>query len=88
MRCDEVMKREVVCAKPGDTVEDAARMMKLRNVGFLPVCDDDGNVYGTITDRDIVIRASRLTAHATATSRTTSTSETGPFVMTARVSNA
>src|SRR5207253_3180396 len=34
----------------------AAALMRDRNVGFLPVCDQDGRVIGTITDRDIAVR--------------------------------
>ena len=31
--------------------------MSAANIGFLPVCDDGGKVVGTVTDRDIVVRA-------------------------------
>jgi CBS domain-containing protein len=31
--------------------------MATANVGFLPVCDRDGKALGTITDRDITVRA-------------------------------
>jgi CBS domain-containing protein len=31
--------------------------MRDRNVGFVPVCDDKGAVIGTITDRDLTVRA-------------------------------
>lgn len=34
----------------------AARKMRDENVGFLPVCDGDRHVIGTITDRDIALR--------------------------------
>ncbi len=56
MRCEEIMKREVECVSPRDTVEDAAILMRDENVGFLPVCDESKKVLGTITDRDIAIR--------------------------------
>jgi CBS domain-containing protein len=56
MKCDEVMKRTVHCAGVTDTVQSAARAMRDRNVGFLPVCEVDGRVVGTLTDRDIAIR--------------------------------
>jgi CBS domain-containing protein len=57
MRCDEVMTREVECLKAGETVADAARRMSELDVGFLPVCNADGAPVGTLTDRDIVLRA-------------------------------
>jgi CBS domain-containing protein len=56
MRCEEIMKRELECISPDGTVEEAARMMRDANVGFLPVCGKDKKVQGTLTDRDIAIR--------------------------------
>jgi CBS domain-containing protein len=56
MRCDQVMKRDLECVAPGDTVDEAACRMRDANVGFLPVCEQSMKVLGTITDRDITIR--------------------------------
>ena len=56
MRCEEIMKRDVECVSPRESVEDAARRMRDENVGFLPVCDQSRKVLGTLTDRDIVVR--------------------------------
>ncbi len=56
MRCEEIMKRDTECVSPTDTIERAAAMMRDANVGFLPVCDAEKRVVGTITDRDIAIR--------------------------------
>jgi CBS domain-containing protein len=56
MRCEELMKRDVVSVSPDDTVEVAARHMRDENVGFIPVCDADRKVMGLLTDRDIAIR--------------------------------
>lgn len=56
MRCDEIMKQNVECAMPEDSVEDAACKMRDHNLGFLPICDDAGRVLGALTDRDIAIR--------------------------------
>jgi len=57
MLCEEIMKRDVECVSPADTLEDAARRMRDENIGFLPVCDESHQVMGAITDRDIAIRA-------------------------------
>jgi CBS domain-containing protein len=57
MRCDEVMTAEVVTLSTTETVLDAATKMRDLEVGFLPVCNPDGAVVGTLTDRDIVLRA-------------------------------
>jgi CBS domain-containing protein len=56
MRCDEIMKRDLACVSPHDTVQKAAKRMRDENVGFLPVCDADKKILGTITDRDLAIR--------------------------------
>jgi len=56
MQCAEVMKTELVTVNPGDTVQVAARRMRDADVGFLPVCDGEGKVLGTLTDRDVAIR--------------------------------
>jgi CBS domain-containing protein len=56
MRCEEIMKRDVKTLSPGDTVQRAAVLMRESNTGFLPVCDQDKKVIGTLTDRDIAIR--------------------------------
>lgn len=53
----EVMTREVITLSPSDTILTAAQQMKARDVGSMPVCGDEGRVVGTITDRDITIRA-------------------------------
>lgn len=56
MKLSEIMKSDASCVAPGDTIQDAARQMKEKNIGFLPVCDDSDKVLGTLTDRDITIR--------------------------------
>lgn len=56
-RCRDLMKRDVASIAPDATIEVAAQLMVERNVGFLPVCDADGRAIGTVTDRDIAIRA-------------------------------
>ncbi|KYF92956.1 hypothetical protein BE20_10580 [Sorangium cellulosum] len=56
MLCKEIMKREIQCVMTSDTIQTAARKMRDANVGFLPVCDDEGKVLGTLTDRDLAIR--------------------------------
>jgi len=56
MRCEEIMKRDVQCVQPTDSVQLAAKRMREANVGFLPVCDSSKKVIGAVTDRDIVLR--------------------------------
>jgi CBS domain-containing protein len=67
MRCEQIMKRTVECVTPEDTVQAAARKMRDDNIGFLPVCQDGQKVVGTVTDRDIAIRACADDRSASAT---------------------
>ena len=55
-RATEVMTRRVETVHPRDMVETAARLMRDRDVGAIPVATDDGRMVGMITDRDIVVR--------------------------------
>jgi CBS domain-containing protein len=57
MICQDLMKSDVKCISPLSTLEEAAIQMRDEGIGFLPVCDDSGQVIGTITDRDLTIRA-------------------------------
>ena len=52
----EVMTTNVQCCSPQDQVSQAAMLMKQLNVGSIPVCENQNNVIGMITDRDIVLR--------------------------------
>ncbi len=56
MECERVMQDEVLYARPSDTAQSAALIMRQENIGFLPVCDEEGCVVGTVTDRDLALR--------------------------------
>lgn len=66
MNCSELMKTDVACCKASEPVEKIAELMQARNIGFVPVCRDDGTVIGTLTDRDLAIRV--LAEHRSASS--------------------
>jgi CBS domain-containing protein len=56
MQVREIMHPEVQMAHPGMTIRDAARRMRVDNIGALPVGEND-RLIGMVTDRDIVVRA-------------------------------
>ena len=56
MRCEHIMKLNLECLMETDSIQTAARKMRDLDIGFLPVCDRDNHVVGTLTDRDITIR--------------------------------
>jgi CBS domain-containing protein len=57
MKCSEVMQKEVVTCHETESASDCARVMREQNIGFVPVVNSRGFVIGTITDRDLVVRA-------------------------------
>jgi CBS domain-containing protein len=56
MLCKDVMKTNVECLSPTDHVQSAARRMREKNIGAIPVCDDKRTVIGMVTDRDLALR--------------------------------
>lgn len=57
MQCREIMKHDVQFVSQNETIQTAARKMRDANIGFLPVVDETQRVCGTVTDRDLAIRA-------------------------------
>jgi CBS domain-containing protein len=56
MMCQEIMTRAIVAFRETDRVDAAARRMASENIGFAPVCDEEGAPIGAVTDRDIALR--------------------------------
>lgn len=56
MKIRECMCQDVCFVKPDCKVYDAARIMNENHIGCIPVCNDQKNVVGVLTDRDIVLR--------------------------------
>lgn len=55
MQVRDIMTQSVKTIRASATVEEAAELMALHDVGALPVCEDD-RLIGILTDRDIVVR--------------------------------
>jgi CBS domain-containing protein len=56
MQIRECMSSNVKIIDPDTTLRDAAKLMREQDTGFLPVGEND-RLVGTLTDRDITIRA-------------------------------
>ncbi|HEY3092961.1 MAG TPA: CBS domain-containing protein [Vicinamibacterales bacterium] len=56
MNIREVMTPNPQCVSPGDSIQNAARIMRDCDTGAVPVVDN-GRPVGIVTDRDIVVRA-------------------------------
>ena len=46
----EIMHAGAACIGQGQSLADAARMMRDRDVGALPICGGDDRLHGIITD--------------------------------------
>jgi CBS domain-containing protein len=58
MKVREIMTKDPACCTPTDTARDAARVMRERDCGCLPIVDaDSARVVGVVTDRDLAVRA-------------------------------
>jgi CBS domain-containing protein len=57
MTCGELMTKNPQCCLPSDSAVRAAKLMKIEDVGALPVCGAQGSrrLVGIITDRDLTL---------------------------------
>ena len=57
-KCNEVMTKNPVCCLPNDRVAKAAALMQSRNIGALPVIENEQTkkLVGIVTDRDLALR--------------------------------
>ena len=57
MKVRDIMTSKVESIEPTAVLRKAARKMSELNIGSMAVVDDDGNLLGIITDRDISVYA-------------------------------
>ena len=55
MQVQQIMTANVTFCRLGTNLAAATELLWTMDVGALPVVDDDGNVLGILTDRDICI---------------------------------
>jgi CBS domain-containing protein len=69
LKCSGIMSEDPTACRPTDTVVEAARLMKVNDVGPIPVVDDNKNrrLVGILTDRDIAVRVVAEARDANAT---------------------
>ena len=56
----EVMSTPVSTLRPDDKVEQAADVLAAKDVGSLPVVDDEGKLLGILRDDDLIASESRV----------------------------
>jgi CBS domain-containing protein len=54
MGVSKFMTKDVISCNQNQTVADAAKVMIDKNIGGLPIVDDEGNLVGMITESDFV----------------------------------
>lgn len=57
MKIKECMCKKVDTINPNETVKNCAKIMCEKHIGCIPVCNDEEQVVGIVTDRDILLRA-------------------------------
>lgn len=56
MQVRDLMNQSVVSITPAESCSLAARLLSRNELGSLPVCGEDGDLRGIVTDRDIITR--------------------------------
>ena len=56
MKVKEISTPDPQCISPNASLTEAAKKMRILDIGMLPVCEND-RLIGTVTDRDITVRA-------------------------------
>jgi CBS domain-containing protein len=57
-KCNEVMTKDPVCCLPSAMVAEAAGLMKIENIGSIPVIENEQTkkLVGIVTDRDLTLK--------------------------------
>ena len=58
MTCEQLMTPDPACCIPSDSASRAAKLMKIGDVGSIPVCESrqSRRLIGIVTDRDLAIQ--------------------------------
>src|SRR5918994_4941515 len=52
----DIMSDDCTCIGENDSVLEAAKLLKEKDVGAVPICGEDDRLKGMLTDRDIVVK--------------------------------
>ena len=52
----DIMTADATCIQEGDTLTLAAQKMRDLDIGSMPICGEDDQLLGVLTDRDIVVK--------------------------------
>lgn len=54
-RAADIMSKDVTVIREDETVREAAERLAKDDIGVLPICDEQKQIRGVLTDRDIVV---------------------------------
>ena len=57
MKVNECMCKEVIYVKPEDNLCTVAKLMSEKHIGCVPVCGNEKQIVGLVTDRDVLLRS-------------------------------
>lgn len=57
MKVKDCMCNDVAYLTEQSTIKDCAKLMCDKHIGCVPVCDDNKNIVGLVTDRDVILRS-------------------------------
>ena len=60
LKAKDIMTKDVITVKPGETVEDLARLLMEHKISGVPVVDDEKKIVGIVTENDLIRKNKRL----------------------------
>jgi CBS-domain-containing membrane protein len=60
LKAKDIMTRDVITIKPGETVEALARLLIEHKISGVPVVDEDDMVVGIVTENDLIRKNARF----------------------------
>jgi CBS domain-containing protein len=54
-RAADIMSKDVTVIQEDETIRQAAERLAQDDIGILPICDNNKQIKGVLTDRDIVV---------------------------------
>ncbi|MEC4686283.1 MAG: CBS domain-containing protein [Nitrospirota bacterium] len=59
-RARDIMNRKVITVRPDTSVEELGRLFIEKNISGAPVIDENGNLYGIVTENDLISKEKRF----------------------------
>ncbi|GMT48394.1 MAG: membrane protein [bacterium] len=59
-RARDIMNRKVITVTPYTSVEELGRLFMGKNVSGAPVIDENGDIYGIVTENDLISKEKRF----------------------------